>query len=54
MQTYFTPTRLEFKGWRDWNDVQGSAIDLIEVGSLVASLKAKMPMDLPDRSDPTP
>ena len=49
--TDFTPRRLEFKGWGDWNDVRGSACDVSDVISLVTSLKANKPLDCQDRFD---
>ena len=47
----FTPTRLELKGWETVTCWGVSATDLGEVGSLVASLKAHMPMESQDRFD---
>ena len=37
------------KGWEDWDDVSGSAIDVGEVGSLVGALYTRM--TLHDRLD---
>ena len=51
MPAHFTPTSLELKGWGDLDDVRGSAIDNDEVGSLVASFKARMTMELQGRFD---
>ena len=50
-QRIFTPTRLELKGWGDWDDERGAAIDMGEVGSILASLKASVTMELQGRFD---
>ena len=54
MQACLTPTRLELRGWGDWTDVRGSAIDMDEVGSLVASLKARLTVDFQECFDGQP
>ena len=51
LQSALIRSRLELKGWEDWDNVRGTAIDANEISDLVAKIKVNMPLDVQGRFD---